>query len=787
MREAPSKSLVQLLEKLGLAGEGPWKAARRRVRRLARDLPVFESVWIDALAQARLLTPFQASELNAGRGEALRIGPYVLCRRLPSPGYVKGYLARHAETGQVVCLAAGEAGDAPAEDVRLGLQRLAAAGQSLASEHLAPVTAAGADAGRYWAVSRHLPGLTAAEWMVRSGRFSPNMVSEIARQMLAGLMALQKARMCHGGISAGTLVLMTASGQAVLLQPGLRAVFRPAEGYGRANLPPEDYDGIPPERLTRSTPPDMAGDVYACGCLWWHLLAGRPAVPGGDALTKLRNLQTTAPADIRALAPDTPAPLAAAVAACTRRDPAERPPSLAALVEMLGPPDRDARKALRRTASGPPGRSRFLDAIRQIPLSPWRLAACGALLAAIAVAWSLWGGRSPVAAESIAAAPSRPPEEATQPHSTTQKSVPSPRQARPRPTGAGTTRTKTPGGVPNLVLAADRAVQLDPLSLRPGQLVCGTPGSRPLVVVPPGGLMVKPEGVRFENIDFLAAGSDSDPAAKAAPADENSTPAIVRLGAWRAEFRGCSFQAAQNGLSPPAAVYWSPAVKTGPAELSLPSGQVLLADCVLRNVQAGVVCPPLGAVSVELDNTLCLAPGPLVRLDRCPRADEPIALRLSHVTLRSAGPLLECRYPHVEESPGAISIQADNSVLMPATRHAIVSFVGPGSPERLLVHLRWTGQGSLVAPDAAVAQWEPPGGKAQPLDDASAAIAGLVRGDVEFAGRLEEGPQSHRVVRWQAPLSSAEAPGVEPGRLAWPAAPATLAAGGAESFDKPRP
>jgi len=786
MREGPSQSLVQLLEKLGLAGESPWKASRRRVRRLAREVPIFESVWIDALAQARLLTPFQASELNAGRGEALRVGPYVVCRRLPSPGYIRGYLARHVETGQVVHLAIGEAGDAPAEDARVRLQRLAAAGQSLAPEHLAPVTAAGGDAGRYWVVSRHVHGWTAAEWMVRSGRFSPNMVSEIARQMLAGLVALQKAGMCHGGISAGTLVL-TASGQAVLLQPGLRAIFRPAEGYGRADLPPEDYDGVPPERLTRGIPPDMAGDVYACGCLWWHLLAGRPAVPGGDALTKLRNLQTTAPADIRDLAPDTPAPLAAAVAACSRRDPAERPPSLAAIMEMLGPPDGRARKALRRTASGPPVRSRFLDAIRQIPLSPWRLAACGALLAAIVVAWSLCGGRSPVAAESIAAAPSEPPEQATQPHSTAQKSLPSPRQAHPRPTGLGTTRTKTPGGVPDLVLAVDRAVQLDPLSLHPGQLVRGTPGSRPLVVVPPGGLMVNREGIRFENIDFLAAGSDSDPAAKAAPADENSTPAIVRLGAWRAEFRGCSFQAASVGLSPPAAVHWSPAAKTGPAELSLPSGQVLLVDCVLRNVQAGVVCPQLGAVSVELDNTLCLAPGPLVRLDRCPKADEPIALRLSHVTLRSAGPLLECRYPRVEESPGAISVQADNSVLMPASRHAIVSFVGPGSPERLLLGLRWMGQGSLVAPDAVVAQWQPPGGKVQALDDSAAAIAGLVRGEVEFAGRAEEGPPSHRVVRWQAPLSSAEVPGVEPGRLAWPAASAAFAAGGAESFDKPRP
>ena len=43
-------------------GTGQVTQMGRRVRRLARDLPQFESVWVDALAQARILTPFQAAE-----------------------------------------------------------------------------------------------------------------------------------------------------------------------------------------------------------------------------------------------------------------------------------------------------------------------------------------------------------------------------------------------------------------------------------------------------------------------------------------------------------------------------------------------------------------------------------------------------------------------------------------------------------------------------------------------------------------------------------------------------
>ena len=78
------------------------------MRRLARDLPRFESVWVDALLQARVLTPFQAAEINAGRGQSLRVGPYVLCERLPHPHYVACYRARNVDSEQPVQLAVVE-------------------------------------------------------------------------------------------------------------------------------------------------------------------------------------------------------------------------------------------------------------------------------------------------------------------------------------------------------------------------------------------------------------------------------------------------------------------------------------------------------------------------------------------------------------------------------------------------------------------------------------------------------------------------------------------------------
>ena len=78
MREEPSPPLVEMLARLELAGAGEFRLARRRARQLARDLPLFDSVWVDALVYQRTLTPYQATELNAGRGDALALGPLVI-------------------------------------------------------------------------------------------------------------------------------------------------------------------------------------------------------------------------------------------------------------------------------------------------------------------------------------------------------------------------------------------------------------------------------------------------------------------------------------------------------------------------------------------------------------------------------------------------------------------------------------------------------------------------------------------------------------------------------------
>lgn len=139
---------------------------------------------------------------------------------------------------------------------------------------------------------------------------------------------------------------------------------------------------------------------------------------------------------------------------------------------------------------------------------------------------------------------------------------------------------------------------------------------------------------------------------------------------------------------------------------------------------------------------------------------------MAQVTLRGAGLVMECRYTAPRGAPGEISIEATRCVFATGAGAALLLFAGPDSPEPLLRNVKWTGQGSLVVPQAAIAAWRRPDGSQQPLDDATVSIAGLVRSGVEFAGPADRDAAAQRIISWQAPLQSADPPGIDAESLA---------------------
>lgn len=661
-------------------------------------------------------------------------------------------------------------------DVILGrLQALAAQGKADSSSRadneppdrclaaLDAIADAGGDGGRVFAAAPWTEGRTAAQWMVYHGRFPAEVVLEIARAMLAGLAGLEKAGICHGDLSTASL-LLTERGDVRLSLPGLRSILRPEEGYVYADLLPEAYDTLAPERIATGTPPQWPSEMYACGCLWWQLLCGRPPLGGGNSLAKLRAAQAGEICDVRRYASDVPAALAAAISTCTEREPSRRPESLARLTALLGPPTRGGKEALADylARAGRPSVpwTTTLRSVQKSNRTPfWIAGSVCFLAAAIGLLWPAWHGhlttsRSVALASVAAPGPQPRGVEPTRAAVASIGNAPLPDGSRVVAAGYQQVETKPP----DLVLSADKSPPAALLALRAGQRVRGASGKRAAIVVPPTGLVIDKENIHFENVDFVW-----QPAVAAADA-QNAESALVHLRASGAEFHGCSFQNTEM-LPNLAAIRWVHPARARDVETALPSGRLRLADCLFSGVGIGIDCRTVGALSIELKNTLRLGGGPLLRLDHCPQADEPASIILEQVTLRGGGPLLECLVPRIVEQPGEISVLSTACAFVPEPGMPLVRMTGAEMPLPLLGTMHWTGQGSLVAPQVPVIVWRGPGNQERTVDESSLAIAGLVRSAVGFAGQPSADPAASRLIRWQAPLQSADPPGIAPAPL----------------------
>lgn len=783
MADLPSPSLMQTLASLNLAGQRELARVAPRVRKLARGVPAFDSVWIDALAQCGAITAYQAGELHNHRGQRLRVGPYLIAARMSSYGCGTSYVVYEVPPGERGEMVKGETAAtrlrAHRRPLRLVACEMDATEAQAALARIKPTLdatvrlgtvahvphRAGYDGGRLWAVGRQVTGEVAANWLAEFGRFPVEAVLEVARQLTAQLAALEKAGLVHGEITAHQL-LIQRSGSVVLPMAGWRAAARPSESFAAAELPAEAYDGLAPERLERGSPADTASELYALGALLWQLAVGRSPLPGGSSLAKMRAAQTGNIPDVRRLAPQLPAALAELIGRLLAKEPRERPASFAEVAKLLGPSTSAGQALLRRCLRQPMQVApRSLYRPMRIPRrrSPYRGLAAAATVATLILMGS-WLSREPTqdgavvakhdaaisrgangpSTEQLAAAQGE--QAAMMPGSGDDASAPADASA-PRPDARLVSASKSTDTLRTVLLPEGTVARLKPGELDGIETVRAESG-RAVVELPLEGLVIEGSQIQFEGIDFVW------PPAGMEPLPGTQASALLILRVESARFVGCRFRA--FGKHEATAIRWQGAIVGGLA--TLPTGHLEINRSVLENV-TGVQVQTYGAMSIRTTGTLHLGPGPLVQLTRCPGADEPLALNLERSTVRGASAVLECSYRRVEANPAAVSLESRDSVF--AGQGALLAFEGPDPSDEWLPAFRWRGQGSVLEDRMAEIRWRDERGEEQPLKNTRLSIEGLVRSALEFAGPAGAGPAASRLTRCQAPLRSAELPGIQ--------------------------
>ena len=739
--EPLSKPITDWLLTLNLCTRADLRRCQRRVRQLAKDLPAFDSVWIDALVHARKLTPFQAKILESGQPGKLAVGPCLLVDQL-GHGTSRTYLARPKRGDERCVLKIMTIPQENRAQTLDSLRQLVARSEKLSHPAVVAPKSCLAHQDDLVAVSRYVAGPSLHQLLIRRGRFPASIVLALARQLIDGLAALEDCGIVHGDLRLQNLRL-ASSGRVVMVDAGLTPAIRP-ELIFHARISPAHYDGVAPELIGTGNPPDVRSDFYALGCLLWQLLAGRPPFPTGDPLAKLAAHQTRRVPDVRDIAPDTPPELAGMVRAFTEPDPDRRPPSFQAFRGRWGGPKRSHRRRLARF------RSLFNTAIPHIPAmmpeaSPnrWPMVAALVFLLSGASLTLMDAG----AYSQLLAIPQRLEDYWNSPDDS----------------GSGESLDSEPGqtpfGKPLPVPDANGVIELadagpyrwsridavGPLTLR------GKAGTLSEILIGEAPCQISAAEVVVENIRFR----------RVEEAPPNAAGPLLQVASSDLLVKNCEFRLGEESTSAsglgmdwrsidPAAGRW-----------------VNIENCVFAG--AGTACRLHHRPSnITVKNCLKTDAGVLLDFAAEKHPNTHVQLDLSQLTLRGATGLLECA---LDSQPVSTSwlIRAENCVLdLHAPPSAVFRVMGP-SPGRFFQRLQLQGRNCLLNEAATVAAWRNSAGEpSQAVDSSALSIEGLVLARLVFAGPQNHRPADSELTTWQGPRFSAEVPGIVPEKLPKP-------------------
>jgi len=740
---------MRRLEHLRLCQAADFRRVRRRVRYLACDLPAFDSVWLDALVQARILTPYQARQIEREQAEDLVVDGWIIQEELGRGphGVTFRAAARRRETGVLKRLVvAPEA----VPDCHARLTSAMHRAEGYVHPHVViPYRLIQPAMDELVTVSRLVCGPALAELMVRRGRLPAHIVWEIGRQLASGLAALHSLGLVHGDVQVSN-VRLTPSGRAVLVDGLIRPALSPQFSIHDCHSL-ETCDGVAPERIGTGLAADVSSETYALGCLLWQLLAGSPPYAMADPLMKLAAHQSERIPDVRSLAPETPAELAESIWGMTAPDWNERPRTLDDVLGRWGRPGWGGRSRVRQYRRDFDGAVPHLaQTAPRSATRPWPWVAA-LLFVSSGIAFSLadrglQNQLLTIAGQwsNSAAPPAETPDSGESPD--------------PAPTVAGLRPLPAPTGSGEILLTdsgtyeAARVTVDGPLTIR-----CAAGVTAEILVTDEpltlGAVSVVLDGVRIRTED---------------PTVQLTALVLVKSQQLRirSSVLDAEFSSERTGARGPGTVLaWRPLHSGSDAETT----EIGLENSILHGPGTGIWCAT-APDHVAINHCLHRVLGPSVQVN--PRSQPgPLRVTMTATTLRHSGPLV--RLPLAASAGMQLDIRAENCVFdLARSTGALVELQASQAPEGALgERIRVNGTGSVLCTDRELVAWT---GEANPTPlDADDVFTGLVVSDLVFAGTELRSVAAARLESLTAPRSAnVELPGIDPRRMPdWPMRP----------------
>jgi serine/threonine-protein kinase len=270
-------------------------------------------------------------EVFEARREARQVGAYALGRKLGEGGMGEVWLAEHRLLKRpcAVKFIRAELASQPSTAARFEREVRAVTGLS----HFNTVRVydyGRTDDGAFYYVMEYLDGPTLDRLVRDRGPLAPGRTVYLLRQLCGALAEAHAAGMVHRDLKPGNILVATLGGQhdvAKLLDFGLVQNLGATESDSRLTQTGTVL-GTPaymcPEQAGGEPVIDARGDVYSLGAVAFFALTGRPPFEATTVGKLLAAHLTQTPVLASEVRKDVPADLAAVVARCLTKHPADR-------------------------------------------------------------------------------------------------------------------------------------------------------------------------------------------------------------------------------------------------------------------------------------------------------------------------------------------------------------------------------------------------------------------------------------------------------------------------------
>jgi serine/threonine protein kinase len=337
MAPTTAAALVELVRKSGLV-EGARLDAFLQQPRPAAVLGDEPKQLAALLVQEGFVTYFQARQLLRGKWRGYTFGKYQVLEQLGTGRTSGVYLCQHTVMKRHVALKVLPLNDADDPAAVGRFHREARAAAALDHPNIVHAYDSGHEGEMYFIAMEYVDGFSLREIVDKHGPMDPLRAAHYVSQAAQGLQHVYESGLIHRDIKPGNL-LLDRTGTVRVLDLGLARFFQDhqdllTQQYDKNSiLGTADY--ISPEQARDSHDVDIRTDIYSLGGTFYFLLTGRPPFDGKSITKKLLYHQSKEPTPIRELRPEVPEAMVAVVVKMMAKNPDDRYPHPAAVVEAL--------------------------------------------------------------------------------------------------------------------------------------------------------------------------------------------------------------------------------------------------------------------------------------------------------------------------------------------------------------------------------------------------------------------------------------------------------------------